>query len=163
MLARHDETLPELKDETPAATPPQPPEPPIEEREYPPRKGSGNLVCKITRVSIDGCEFKQIAVTAKKGRVIEEFRRYTPIDDDDTARLTGRSCRDRFSPEVLSDSLADLARDRNNKPINRGSFPYPSAQGRAASERPGEGISPRDNLILIPQASSSSQNGVHYI
>ncbi len=61
MLARHDETLPELKDITPAATPPQPPEPPIEEREMDAAQRTSNLVYKRTHLHIDGRDFRQIS------------------------------------------------------------------------------------------------------
>jgi hypothetical protein len=79
MLARYDETLPELKDIAPNA--PQPPEPPIEEREWqPPSRRESNLKYARTRVLVDGRELKQITVTAKPGRVIEQFIRYVPLD-----------------------------------------------------------------------------------
>jgi len=79
MLARYDETLPQLKDETPTAAPPAPPELPIEERERQPRKES-NLKYTRTRIRVGGREFRQISVTAKKGRIIDEFIRYVPLD-----------------------------------------------------------------------------------
>jgi len=92
MLARNDETLPELKDITPTAAPPAPPEPPIVEKEWqPPSRRKSNLKYQRSHAYRYGREFRVVSVIAKPGRVIEQVDRWYPLDGGkDTVVFTTR-------------------------------------------------------------------------